>query len=581
MKMRRLPVLVGALALISGSAFAQPANNDCSGAIDINSAFGQPVGTTTVLGPYDNTTATTTMNDPTIGYECFGEPNGSGSAPTLENTLWFTFTGDGNKYFIETADGPSITNYIDDGDTQIAIYTGTCGALTPYACNEDGPSSGPGGAPPYPAGLTIGTTNGTVYYLMVDGFNFNGAISSGQYNIEVTQELTIQCSDTSVTLGTYSADTSQICPGDTVTFSINGVVTPNVGDVSGLSWIISSADISGSMDPLNEPSLVATYTVQSPAPSNSIRQLVNDGGLIGSAVPYGIYYWTPVIFGNGVAASTPVTFLSDVVLDPSCTTVGNSIMVNVLAPGDPACASTGIGCTDPSVTLGTYMSNKSFVCPGDTVRFDITGVQSPTVGQVSGLSWVISSADISGTNDPLNEPSLVASYTVQMPAPVNSFRQLVNDGTLIGSAVPYGTYYWTPIIFGNGVPASTPVVFLSDVTLDPNCTTGGNSIMVDVLAPGDPQCAVGLADINDGFGISNIYPVPVESVLNFTIVSKDNADVNIVINDNLGRLVMSENVSITAGERSFNYNVESLDAGMYFINVISGDASSVSRFIKE
>jgi len=580
--MKRLLSLVAVVTLVSSSALAQPVNNECSGAIDINSAFGLPIGTTTVLGPYDNTTATTLGTDPTMGYECFGEPDGSGSAPTLENTLWFTFTGDGGKYFIETADGPSITNYIDDGDTQIAIYEGTCGGLTPFACNEDGPSSGAGGAPPYPAGLSINTNNGTVYYLMVDGFNFNGAISEGEYNIEVTQEASIACTDPSVTLGTYYADTTQVCPGDTVTFHIDGVITPSVGLVSGLSWIISSADISGSADPLNDPSLVATYTVQSPAPDSSIRQLVNDGSLIGSAVPYGMYYWTPVIFGNGTPISTPVTFLSDVLLDPTCTTVGNSLLVNILAPGDPACAATGIACSDPTITLGTYSANKTFVCPGDTVRFDISGVITPTVGQVSGMSWLLSSADISGSMDPLNEISLVATYTVQMPAPPTSFRQLVNDGSLIGGPVPYGTYYWTPVMFGNGTPASTPVVFLSDVTLDLSCTTVGNSIMVDVLAPGDPQCTVGIADLDEnGFGISEIYPVPVSTVLNFTIKAIDNGNVEVAIFDNAGRSVLTESVSITAGEKKLSYNVESFSAGVYHIRVISNTSTSSVKFIKE
>ena len=31
----------------------------------------------------------------------FYEPDGNGGAPSLDNTLWFTFTGDGNTYFIE------------------------------------------------------------------------------------------------------------------------------------------------------------------------------------------------------------------------------------------------------------------------------------------------------------------------------------------------------------------------------------------------------------------------------------------------------------------------------------------------
>ena len=62
------------------------------------------------------------------------------------------------------------------------MYTGTCGALVPADCNEDGPNAT---ATTYPAGLTIATTIGTVYYLMVDGFNFNGTLANGEYCVLV------------------------------------------------------------------------------------------------------------------------------------------------------------------------------------------------------------------------------------------------------------------------------------------------------------------------------------------------------------------------------------------------------------
>ena len=163
-----------------------PANNECDAPISITSLFGGPVGSPLTGGPYDNTTATTEPTDPTTGFECFGEPNGSGSNPTLENTLWFVMVGDGNNYQIITTDcGGGLANYIDDGDTQMAIYTGNCGALVPEACNEDISSPPPG---EFPAGFEqFQTAPGTTYFIMIDGFNFNGAISSGEYCVEVTR----------------------------------------------------------------------------------------------------------------------------------------------------------------------------------------------------------------------------------------------------------------------------------------------------------------------------------------------------------------------------------------------------------
>ncbi|MFN5324003.1 MAG: T9SS type A sorting domain-containing protein [Bacteroidota bacterium] len=428
--LKNLLVVAGLFA--AGSVVAQPANDDCGGAISIQSAFGQAIGTTTVLGPYDNTTATTNATDPTIGYECFGEPNGSGTAPTLENTIWFSFVGDGGKYFIETADGPGVTNYIDDGDTQIAIYTGACGSLVPYACNEDGPSSGAGGNPPYPAGLTFNTSPGVTYYMMIDGFNFQGIISSGQFLIEVTQQQTIAC-------------------------------------------------------------------------------------------------------------------------------------------------------TDPTVSIGTATANATFVCPNDTVRFDITGVVTPTVGLVSGLGWVISNADLLGTNDPINNPALIAGYSVQNPAPATSFRNYVNNGSLIGSAqVPYGTYYWTPVIFGNGTVAVSPGTFMTQLQLDPSCTITGASIPVIVYAPGAAACATGLSDISsNGFGISQLRPVPAIDELSFNLGSKSNGTVAIEITDIAGKSIKTMTMDVTAGSKTVSIDLSNMSAGVYSLNARMGQDLSRVRFVKQ
>lgn len=425
-------LLAGASMLVSLSAIAQPVNDDCSGAISIQSAFGQPIGTTTVLGPYDNTTATTNATDPIAGYECFGEPNGQATAPSLENTLWFSFVGDGGKYFIETADGAGITNYIDDGDTQIAIYTGACGSLVPYVCNEDGPSSGANGNPPYPAGLTFNTSPGVTYYMMIDGFNFLGTISNGQYLIEVTQQQTIACAD-------------------------------------------------------------------------------------------------------------------------------------------------------PSVSIGTASANATFVCPNDTVRFDITGVVTPTVGLVSGLGWVISNADLLGTNDPILNPATVAGYAVQNPAPATSFRSYVNNGSLIGSAqVPYGTYYWTPVIFGNGTVAVSPGTFMTQLQLDPSCTITGASIPVIVYAPGSSACNTGLSDINsNGFGISQLRPVPATNELNFNIGANSNGQVSLEVTDIAGKSVTKMTMDVTAGSKTVTIDLSSLSAGLYNLNAQMGQDVSRVRFVKQ
>lgn len=408
--------------------------DDCADAVDINSGFGGAIGTVNTLGPYDNSTATVSPTDPATGWECFGEPNGSGSAPELNNTVWFTFTGDGNNYFVESSNCAGVTNYIDDGDTQFALYTGSsCTNLTPIKCNEDGPSAT---ATTYPAGFSFGTTAGQTYYLMVDGFSFNGAVSTGEFCLKVSRITSVACTDVTVTPGTAVAVDTTICFGDTVRINVTGAVAPNVGSFYGIGMIISSAPLTGSTDPLNDPALVASYGFVDPVPATFTRTLVNDGGLIGSSaqIPYGVYYWTPVVFGN----ATP----------------------------NPA---------------------------------------SPN------------------------------------PSPV----------------------------------------FLSDLILDPACTQTGTSVAVTVYAAGDPACLVGLSETNsNGYGIINVYPVPVTDQLNVMFNSPVKGDVVVSIQDQLGRVVKLDNMNVFNGENKLIVDLKDLASGVYFVNINNGSEQFNTRFNK-
>ncbi len=156
-----------------------PAGDDCATAFNISNLFNQDSINYSQL--FDNTNATLTGFDPIIGWECFGEPDGSGGAPELNNTLWFEFVGDGNTYFIETGMCDA-TNYITDGDTQIAIYSDNCTNGTPVACSEDGPNAVNGN---FIAGTSIQTEEEVTYYMMIDGFDFNGTLSDGEFCIAV------------------------------------------------------------------------------------------------------------------------------------------------------------------------------------------------------------------------------------------------------------------------------------------------------------------------------------------------------------------------------------------------------------
>lgn len=161
------------------------AGDVCAGSNDINGLLGQGLNNVQTSSIYDNTGYS--ANGPEMGWECFGEPDGLAGSPSLENTIWFTFVGDGETYFMTTINCDGVTDYITDGDTQMALYSGDCGTLTAVDCNEDDPN-GPDGE--FPAALEVATEEGVTYYMMIDGFDaaaFGGGPSIGQFCLSVDQ----------------------------------------------------------------------------------------------------------------------------------------------------------------------------------------------------------------------------------------------------------------------------------------------------------------------------------------------------------------------------------------------------------
>jgi hypothetical protein len=156
MNLKQYFVLLFALFCANFDLLAQPANNTCANAITI------PVTNGSCSSPaYTNVGATTVGNPPTPS--CWSPNN-------MSHTVWFNFVATSTSVEISTNFGFSLTN------TQIAVYSGTCGSLTPLACNED--INNAGGLLHTSVqlhGLTVGNT----YYIIVDG---NGT-STGEFGV--------------------------------------------------------------------------------------------------------------------------------------------------------------------------------------------------------------------------------------------------------------------------------------------------------------------------------------------------------------------------------------------------------------
>lgn len=159
--MRHLIVL-GVLAVFAMPAIgiAQPANDECAGATDVGFTG---AGTVAI----DTTTATTSA-DPINDAVCAGTAIG-----TCESDVWYTWTPDTDG-IVSVSTCNSVTF-----DTDVFVYTGTCGALTEVACNGDGAGC---------AGFSSVTpifdvVAGTPYTIRVGGWDA-ASVGTGDLNID-------------------------------------------------------------------------------------------------------------------------------------------------------------------------------------------------------------------------------------------------------------------------------------------------------------------------------------------------------------------------------------------------------------
>ena len=66
---------------------------------------------------------------------------------------------------------------------------------------------------------------------------------------------------------------------------------------------------------------------------------------------------------------------------------------------------------------GTVSALDSTICWNDTLFVSTTNASSPTVGSVFGWSMLVSTGDISGQSDPLNQPGVLGGTGVLFPVP--------------------------------------------------------------------------------------------------------------------------------------------------------------------
>ena len=369
---------------------------------------------------YDNTNATASPYDPAV--TCWDEV-GNGGQDIIDNSLWFTFVGDGYKYHLET-DSCSGT-YLRDGDTQLAIFSGlNCFDLTQEACNDDINAAGGD----YRSALDFETQPGKVYYILIDGFNAQGLAAKGEFCFKITRFADLDCAD--ATVGTLNvANDGYVCQGQNVNEIITlgaGFVLPTNGEVNGLSYVITRTEVPAGTWPVDLGNAFITSTRFLTTPF--ILSLPNDEAV----VPYGEYYITPIVIGGGTLIDpTMVSFVANVDPSTACFLVGQSILVTLIGDTDPLAATATVtdattpgnnGAIDlaPTGSYAAVIDDPNFYgyewsngASTQDINGLAPGVYTVTVSDATGcepdfvLEVIV--GGVSGINDPASLKSLTIS----------------------------------------------------------------------------------------------------------------------------------------------------------------------------
>ncbi len=358
--------------------------DDCADAADLSPMIGQGTGNVQTSTLWDNSNATVEGTEPADGWECFFDE-------TLDNPLWYTFEGDGGTYQITTTNcNGTASNYIEDGDAQIAIYSGDgCGNLTPVACSDDGNVEPDIFAPI----VELETAAGTTYYMMIDGYD--GA--SGEFCVEITELAVVTCDD--IAIGTATGE-AHVCFGETTSFTLDNAVIPTE-PFAGFNWVITSEDVSGSSDPYNAATFVNAFglseVIYTPA-------LLNDG----TQLPAGTYFFTPVAFGSAVDTDGTYPGLD---FTNGCVEAGNSIQAT-LYPELPDLAVT-TSSVDETIPPGNN-GEASVTVTGGSESYIYTwsnGGDTETINGLVGDTYTVTISDISGCVDDIIETIIVDVIT--------------------------------------------------------------------------------------------------------------------------------------------------------------------------
>ena len=332
--------------------------------------------------------------------------------------VWYVYQGNDNLTTISTCS--NYTNF----DTQLSVYTGTCGSLTCIAANDDDPTC----TSPTHSKITFQANSGTWYYIFVHGVIIDNTSADFQLNVSCTSSCSAPTNDACQGAIDLGALTNIECINSQSSSTL--CATQPVTNPSGISGFYTIQDV--------------WYTFTNPTTLLEIQMNASTNTQVG----YALY-----------TGSSCATLSEPLVVEQNISSIGGDYF--------------------EGATAGANYYLQLFSLPGEAGEFDFcltnatcTLPNNLNVSNITAnsaqLSWsnyqTGTSVDVFYSTSPIDLPSTVASiYGVSFP-----FTTLTN-------LLEYTTYYaYVRNNCDNGTSSwSSPVIFTTAWNT-PDCSTATN-----------------------------------------------------------------------------------------------------------
>lgn len=411
-----------------------------------------------------------------------------------------------------------------------------------------------------------------VYTVSMIATNGNGPGNTAAQTITVSQTPTV----------TLSASATTVCAGTPVTFTASGAASYN--------WACGSSSVC-----TYTPSSTTTYTFigSNAGCTSSATITVNTNPIPNiNASATNTDLCSPSITSSTLSATGATTYT----WNPGGLT-GSSVVVTPTITTTYTITGTAAGCSSSNtITIGYFTTPTVGVsvstptsCAGDAVTFTASGATTYTWSNNGFTSAVVVYSPVVSTTYTVwgyNGSCMSGPMTASVSVFALPFINLTASSNTICAGNPLTlnasggatTWTWTPGGTTGSSASYTPATTATYTVTGTNAAGCINSASKTVTVS---PCS-GVMQIGNETANYMVYPNPTSDKLNINIATVKSINVNIEVMDVNGKLVLRQSAGFNKSNNNYVINMGTLASGVYYIKLISGDASSqLIKIVKE